>query len=273
MAKKNYENYSGKEIGTGKVYMFFEWVWRLFVLNTLTLVTCLGVITIMPALIACFRTIKNCYEEDETHYIKRYYQNFVYCFKDTVMLGVFVLLIVGMLFYAYIYYSELIDALASSGGYAGWLNVYSVLLGFDIVFFMIIILVIVQFPMIATYFHFRFIDKIRFSFYMAYKHVGMSLMIFLIQLANTLLVLWLPYYFFVFFFTMPTMLTYMISRRVYWYTSNSMEYDENEEDEFDRQGKSVNKETYEDENEEDKIKAEKIKELEKMNNDIMNGEK
>lgn len=261
-----------KDIASSKVYIVAEWIWRLFVLNTLTLVTSLGIITIMPAIVACFRTIKNCYEEDETHYIKAYYKNFVYCFKDTVFLGIFVLFMLGMLGYAYYFYSVVIDTLIEDGTFKGWLNVYSVLLGFDIIFFLVFGLVIIQFPMVATYFHFRFLDKIRFSFYMAYRHVGMSLLIFLVFILNLVILILLPYYFFFFFFSIPILVTFMISRRVYWYTANTVTYEEDEADEYDRTGKRVNRETYEDNNDE-KIDANKIEELEKFNEEVMNGDK
>lgn len=273
MAKKNrnVDRDGQKDMTSSKLYIIAEWIWRLFVLNTLTLVTFLGIITIMPALVACFRTIKICYEEDETHYIKTYYKNFVYCFKDTVFLGVFVFIVLGMLGYAYYYYSVVIDTLVEDGTFKGWLNLYSILLGFDIVFFLVLFLVIIQFPMVVTYFHFRFFDKIRFAFYMAYKHVGMSLLIFLVNVVNVVIVVLLPYYFFFFFFSIPILVTFMLSRRVYWFTASNVTYGEDEADEYDRTGKKVNRETYEDSDEE-KIDIDKAKELEEINREIMNGE-
>lgn len=272
MAKKNKNYEEGKDFTTSKIAIIAEWIWRVFVLNTLTVVTCLGVITIVPAFVACFRTIKACFEEDETHYIKAYYKNFVYCFKDTVFLSIFVFAIIGMLFYAYIFYSGAIDTLIEDGTHKGWLNIYSVLLGLDVVFFIVLAFIVVQFPMVATYFHFRFFDKIRFSFYMAYRHAAMTIFIFLIFVANTALLIWMPIYGLVGYFSVQMLTSFMISRRAYWSTARKLDLAENTADEYDRQGKQVNRETYEDSSE-DAIDASKVEELAKINEDIMKGEK
>nr|MCR5422391.1 hypothetical protein [Bacilli bacterium] len=74
------------------------------------------------------------------------------------------------------------------------------------------------------------------------------------------------------FFSIPVLVTFMLSRRVYWYTANTVTYEEDEADEYDRTGKRVNRETYEDNNDE-KIDTNKIEELEKFNEEVMNGEK
>ena len=103
--------YDGKDPTQGKVYRTFDWIWKLFMINTLTLVTCLGIITILPAVTAAFRTLKECYEEDETHYIKKYFYNFRFCFKDTFLLGILGIIIYAVLLYAYIYYNEVITPL------------------------------------------------------------------------------------------------------------------------------------------------------------------
>lgn len=260
-----------KGFGNSKILAVFEWIWRIFVLNTLTLVCTLGIITIVPSLVACFRTIKACYEEDETHYVKAYFKNFVYCFKDTVGLSVFMIIMLGMLGYAYIFYSGGIDALAEEGNHKGWLNIYSVLLGLDAVFFIVLFFIAAHFPMVCTYFHFRFFDKIKFSFYMATRHAVLSLFLLLVFIASTALFLFLPYYIFVGYFSIQSLLWFLLSRRAYYMTSQRMQFVDDQADEYDRQGKQVNRETYEDE-EEDKIKAEGIENLKKINREIESGE-
>lgn len=271
MAKKNKNYAEGKDFTSSKISVIAEWIWRVFVLNTLTVVTTLGVITIVPAFVACFRTIKDCFEQDETHYIKAYYKNFVYCFKDTVFLSIFIFFVIGMLGYAYYYYSVVIDTLVEDGNFKGWLNLYSVLLGLDVVFFIVLLFIIVQFPMVVTYFHFRFFDKIRFSFYMAYRHAAMTLLIFLIFVANTALLIWMPLYALVGYFSIQILASFMISRRAYWSTARKLDLMENPGDEYDRQGKQVNRETYEDKDSES-IDTNKIEELTKINDNIMKGE-
>ncbi len=261
-----------KGFGTSKIVVIFEWIWRIFVLNTFTLICCLGIITIVPSLVACFRTIKVCYEEDETHYIKAFFNNFVYCFKDTVGLSIFMIIMIGMLGYAYIFYSGGIDALAEDGTYKGWLNIYSVLLGLDAVFFIVLFLIAAHFPMVCTYFHFKFLDKIKFSFYMATRHAILSIILLLIFIANLALLLYLPYYIFVGFFSIQSLLWFLLSRKTYYMTSQRMEFIDDQADEYDRTGKQVNRETYEDKDEENKIKVDGVENLKMINQEI-EGEK
>ena len=272
--KKRKENKydENKGFGTSKILVVFEWIWRIFTLNTLTLVCSLGIITMVPSLVACFRTIKSCYEEDEVHYLKLFFKNFVYCFKDTVGLSIFMIIMLGMLGYAYIFYSGGVDALAEDGNYKGWLNIYSVLLGLDAVFFIMLFFIASHFPMVCTYFHFRFLDKIRFSFYMATRHAALSLILLIVFVANLALFLFFPYYIFVGFFSIQSLVWFLVSRKVYYMTSKKIQLLDDQADEYDRQGKQVNRETYEDKDNET-IDANKIEELSKINDSIMNGEK
>jgi len=268
-SKKKIDEGPGKDITQNKFYILMDWVWKLFVINTLTLVTSFGIITFIPAIVSGYRTIKDCYEEDETHYIRRYYKNFAFCFKDTIWLGIVLIALFGMFFYAYIFYSQLIDALNSAENHSGLLILYSLLLSFTIFFFLIVIFGIIQIPMVVTYFHFRFFDKIKFCFYMAFKYVGIAMLEVVIIIADILLIAIAPIYIMVCFFSLPTFLIYLLSRRVYWSVSNSRVY-EDEEDEYDIQGKTRPRETYEDNDEEIKIKE---KELEELNSQIMEDDK
>lgn len=259
--------YDGKDPTQSKVYRAFDWVWKLFVINTLTLVTCLGIITILPAITAAFRTLKECYEEDETHYIKKYFYNFRFCFKDTVLLGVLGIVIYAVLIYAYIYYNEVIRTLEETGGYDTYINIYSILLGLVILFILVVSIVSIQVPIVVTYFHLRFFDKIRFSIYMTFKHFGITLCLFLVVSLDMMLMLLWPPYIFIFSFSIPIFIMYMLSRKPYWAIANNMEYEE-EEDEYDLQNKSHVREDYED----DKNSIQEAeKSLEEINSKIMGG--
>ncbi len=73
---------SEKNIRNGKVFNFFDWVWRLMVLNVLTLVFSLGIITIMPAICASFKTIKDTKENYNSKIFKPFIINFAYLFSN-----------------------------------------------------------------------------------------------------------------------------------------------------------------------------------------------
>ena len=258
----------GKDPTQGKIYRFFDWVWKLFVINTCTLVCCLGIVTILPSLIAGFRTIKDCYEEDETHYFKKFFYNFRFCFRDSILIGIIVLLCFGILLYAYIYYSELIDALNSQTGYGGYVTMYSIFLSCIMIFFLILTIFFIHLPISITYFHLRFFDKFRFTFYMTFKHFGITLCLFLLVSINLMLMLVWPPYIFLFSFSLPLFAMYLLSRKPYWTVQNNMVYEEYEEDEYDMKGVKQNREDYEDDK---KGILESEKSLEELNNKIMGG--
>ena len=73
------------KVSNSKVFIFFDWVWRLMVLNLLTIVFSLGIITIMPAICATFKTIKDTKENYTPKIFKPFLQNFhinlLYFFK------------------------------------------------------------------------------------------------------------------------------------------------------------------------------------------------
>lgn len=269
---KNNNNYEEKGLMKSKIQVFFDWVWRLFVINTFTLLTSLGIITILPSLVANFRTLKECYEDDEQHITKRYFENFVYCFRDTVGVGCVFLVFFVLLIFSYFYYASMIDDLAATNSGSEWIAIASILLYLSIFIMVVLIMVYTQLPMVATYFHFRFFDKIKFSFYMAFKHFGATLCEMFVLLIYGLLTVLLLYYVpivLAFITTIPMFLIYKISRKYYWFIVKESEY-EYQNDEYDMAGKVQNRETYEDKPITEQEEAEKN--LEEFNNKISKGE-
>ena len=65
-----------KKLINSKLWLFFDWVWRLMVLNVLVIITSIGIVTIMPSLCAAFKTIKDTKENYSPHIFKNYFKNF-----------------------------------------------------------------------------------------------------------------------------------------------------------------------------------------------------
>ena len=63
-----------KKLMNSKVWIFFDWVWRLMVLNILMLISSIGIITIMPAICAGFKSIKDTKENYSPNIIKNYFE-------------------------------------------------------------------------------------------------------------------------------------------------------------------------------------------------------
>ena len=82
-----------KKIMNSKVWIFFDWVWRLMVLNVLVLITSIGVITIVPAICAAFKSIKDTKENYTPNIFKNYFINFRYLFRDTFAFSIILIIL------------------------------------------------------------------------------------------------------------------------------------------------------------------------------------
>lgn len=240
-----------EKVGQSKVYSFFDWVWRLMVLNVLTIVFSLGIITIMPAICACFKTIKDTKEEYTTHIFRKFFWNFRYLFRDTFAFSIILVIAVVVCGYAYLWYDGVVGATNNSLEKMDqtWLIIAMVAIMMVMLGALIVTMAFIQLPMVINYFYYGFIDNIKLCFYMAFKYIITTLIetavviTSLIVLVNAifsyhLIPLWL-----FFGISLPLYVVYMVSRRFYRYME--MEYGEDFDD-VDYQNKVVNRETYED---------------------------
>ena len=203
-----------EKFANSKFYLIFDWIWKLFVLNTLTLVTSLGVVTLFPSIISCMQSIKDYKDGSGTGIYTTYFRNFRKVFKSTVWVGITLLVIFAILLFAANYYSTLIKDDQFS---LDTLGIF-VFIGFYIVGFLALVMIMVtnQLPMIYLYFHFRYIDYFKFAFFMAFKFIFQSLLILGIWALN-IFILYLTPLWFGLMVSVPLYLTFIITKPVYWY--------------------------------------------------------
>ena len=234
-----------------KIYSFFDWVWRLMALNVITIVTSLGIITIMPSICACFKTIKDTKEEKETKIFKPYFENFRYLFRDTVWFSVIFVAVVGICGYAYLWYDGVLGETGNSIEHLD--KVWQAIAMFGIVIligcFVVVFMAFIQLPMVINYFSYGYKDNIKLSFLIAFKYLMTSIIELAVAIAsiallinaiviNSLIPAWL-----FFGITIPELCIYLISRRVYRFLALN---EEDDGEDIDYQNKTVNRETYED---------------------------
>ena len=242
---------SDKKIINSKVWIFFDWVWRLMVLNVLVLVTSIGIITIVPAICAAFKSIKDCKENYTSKIIKPFFQNFVYLFRDTFLFSIILLIIIGICGYGFLWYDGAIGSTQGSGETMDqtWFTISLIAIVIIVVGVFVVGTALIQIPMVINYFYYGFIDNVKLCFYMAYKYFITSLIeIFVVGLSafillNALFIYALMPVWLFFGISLPLYVMYIVSRRFYRYVSENTEDDE----EIDYQGKTINRETYEDE--------------------------
>lgn len=226
-----------EKLVNSKIYTFFDWVWRIFVLNVLTMVTSLGVITIFPSIVSCFQSIKDFKEGTDESIFKVYFRNFGHYFKKTVVMGIIILLVAVILIYGVIFYGDLIKAMDLEGGFTD-AQMLVPTLGYYIVLFLLflVLLIVNQLPIIYSYFNFRFFDNFKFALYMTFKFLFQSFIEVLVWGLSILIFFFAnPVWFFI-GISAPLFLIYSISRPIYWYLANSRDVVIHDKDNEEKEG-------------------------------------
>lgn len=215
----------------GKVYTFFDWVWRLMVLNILTIIVSCGLITVCPAVCATFKSIKDNKEQSDAKIFKPWFKNFAYFFKDTFGYSILLLLITGLSIFAFIRYGS-IDK--SSLADPKLLPLFSI--GFVVVVAgtVLILITYIQLPMVMTYLNYGFLDSIRLCFYYAFKHflttileVAASALSLFILILSFFSPGFMPMWLF-FGISLPLFCNYLLSRKIYRFAAMNEEEDEDD---------------------------------------------
>lgn len=204
-----------------KIYLFFDWLWKLFILNTLTLVCSLGIVTILPSFSACINTIKDLKEDKEKSVYKMFFVNFKMLFKRSVFIGVISLVLLGLFGYALFYYRVIIGAEEFQLDTLGIISY----IGYYFSFFILIVLIIInnQLPLILTYFNFRFRDNFRFAIFIAFRFLLKSIILLIFwafSLALFVIPALVPFWFFL-GLSVPLYCTFMVMRPIYHYLVNN----------------------------------------------------
>lgn len=235
----------------GKVYSFFDWVWRLMVLNMLTIICSIGIITICPAICACFRTIKETKENYTPKIFKPYFNNFKYLFRDTWGFSIALVVFVVVCGYGYLWYDGVVGATLASGEKLD--KIWLMIAIFSIVIIslggIMLLMAFIQLPMVINYFYYGYKDSARLCFYMAFKYIITTLIESAIVIVSVILFInaifiysLIPLCLF-FGISLPQYLKYLVSRKFYVYVS---EYQDGDVEDYDYMNKTVNRETYED---------------------------
>lgn len=218
-----------------KFYSVCEWLWQLVMLNFMTLVTSLGVITIIPAFTACMQSFKDFKEGSEDNVFKTYFSNFGRHFKKSFGFSIFFVGLLALNTYAFATY--FMNAGAEDAP-ASMMAFYQIGMCISALFEFIILLVQIQIPLVTVYFDFKFGQALKNAFYMSFRYlltsfvglmsIAMSIIIFLYGT-----ILW-----FFIGIALPLYLIYIVSQKKYLYLSlnvydikdvDNLEYEREEE--------------------------------------------
>lgn len=206
---------------SSKLYVFFDWIWKLIILNLLTIITSLFIVTILPSLTACLLSIKEYKEGGEKNVWKMYFSHFKNSWKQPFFAGLLSLFALGIFGYAIFFYMYVLDFAGEELSFMG--IIYYI--GLYTIYICVIIALLIwnQLPIVFSYFHFRLLDYFKFGFFITFKAMGKSLLALLVWVGSGLLFYFLtPAWFFV-GISLSLFLIHQIFRPTYWYLVHNQE--------------------------------------------------
>lgn len=90
-----------------KLYRFFDMLYKLLVVNIMTIIISLPIVTLFPSIVAATKTLKD--NMNEGSIFKCYFKNFGKYFLKSFKMGLVIILIYGVGLYGYFFWSFLID--------------------------------------------------------------------------------------------------------------------------------------------------------------------
>jgi len=92
-----------KVVGS-KAYSFFDWVFRLVIVNLLTVLLSFLVVTILPAIVAAYKTIQDYIRGNSENVYRLYFRNFKTYSEKSFFIWIIFILIMGISFISINYY-------------------------------------------------------------------------------------------------------------------------------------------------------------------------
>lgn len=161
-----------------KPYRFFDLLFRLLVINILTVILSCTVILLFPSLVACNATIKQ--GNTSVNVFRQYFKNFLKYLKKSFLVGFILFILYAVTCWAIYFYSkaEIID------GTDNYLTLF-LNAGFLVSFiaFFVITFLSVHLPLLIITFEKLSVREIyRTSFYITFRYLLTTLILFILQI-------------------------------------------------------------------------------------------
>ena len=212
-----------------KFFAVCEWLWRLVVLNFLTLITCLGVITILAAMTSCVKSFKAYQEGFDKNVFVTYWLNLKSCIvKSLIHSAIFVILGLAIAYAIWVYVLNL----EAEDIEEGMVRFYTIGLSITFMFGLIVLISFLQYPLLFTYFKFKFFEQFKMGIYMGVKYILITLVGLASVAGSVAMFLYAtPLWFFI-GVSLPLFLIYAVSKNKYGYLSYNI-YDIKDADNLD----------------------------------------
>ena len=212
-----------------RFFAICEWLWRLVVLNFLTLITSCGVVTILAAITSCIKSFKAYQEGTDKNVFVTYWLNLKSCIvKSLAHSAIFVALGAVVAYAIWLYVLNLEDDTLE----VSMQSFYTIGLSITFIFGLIVLIAFLQYPLLFTYFRFRFFEQFKMGIYMGVKYILITIVGLASVAGSVAMFLYAtPLWFFI-GVSLPLFLIYAVSKNKYGYLSYNL-YDIKTEENLD----------------------------------------
>jgi|GEM_PF-1054378 len=199
-----------EKITSGKAYGFFDWIFRLVVVNLLTILLSFFVVSILSAIVAATKTMEQYVKGSSDNVYKMYFSNFKHHSEKSFFIWIIYLAMFGAAVYGIYFYTgfETENLFASAGFY--------------VMMFMILMLVftllhlphvLVNFPGLSMK------ECVKASILIGVNYIKSSLLLLLILILSVALFPFLPISMLI-GISLPIYLSVLVTRKIYAHLEN-----------------------------------------------------
>lgn len=214
-----------------KASRFFEWLFAIVIINLFTIVFSILIITLLPAHVAAYATIRD-FKTAGTHkVIRKYFSNFWKYVEKSFLIGLFIIIVLAISSFSMYFYRNNFDA----SNVVGQVGYWAMLLIIIIVLFLSLHtpLVIITFSTLGIK------DTIKISIFICFRYILSTLLIIVSNVLMIVGVLALPIWIFI-GISLPILLIIKFTEPTYYYLKKidlekiieKAKEIENEEDDF-----------------------------------------
>lgn len=214
-----------------KAFKFFDWLFGFVVINLITIILSIFIITLLPAFVAAYATIKGFKENGPTKVIRTYFKNFKKYSEKSFIIGLFIIIIIVVAAFSMWFYGNQFEVTNPIGQAGFWVMIAVLLLVF--LFSLHVPLIIINFE------SFGILDTIRIAIFVCFRYFISSLIIIIADIVIVIGILALPIWVLI-GISLPIFLIIKFTEPTYYYL-HKIEIEkiierakeiENEEDDF-----------------------------------------
>lgn len=191
-----------------KAHRFFDWLYKLLVMNVFTIMSVIPIITAFPAIVATFATIKN--DMKEPGIFKNFFHNYKKYFLKSFLIGLIIIGALAIACFAFYFYAYAIPQ--------DNLNKIIFEMGIAVILILIIIIIMLcsHIPLIIITFNSLSISEIiRTAFYISFRYFISTLILFGMFVVSVIGVIALPIWF-LFGVSLPILLGIKFTQAIYY---------------------------------------------------------